>query len=82
MENNRFISTSKTLTDVEIENSLRPTSMAEYVGQTKVKGNLEVYIKAAKKRKDFETADKIRDDLKAVGITLEDRPGETTWSRS
>ena len=37
---------------------------------------------AAKKRKDFETADKIRDDLKAVGITLEDRPGETTWSRS
>ena len=52
MENNRFISTSKTLTDVEIENSLRPTSMAEYVGQTKVKGNLEVYIKAAKKRKE------------------------------
>ena len=37
---------------------------------------------AAKQRKDFETADKIRDDLKAVGITLEDRPGETTWSRS
>ena len=37
---------------------------------------------AAKKRKDFETADKIRDDLKAVGIVLEDRPGETTWSRS
>ena len=37
---------------------------------------------AAKKRKDFETADKIRDDLKAAGIVLEDRPGETTWSRS
>lgn len=52
MENNRFISTSKTLTDVEIENSLRPISMAEYVGQSKVKGNLEVYIKAAKKRKE------------------------------
>lgn len=52
MENNRFISTSKTLTDVEIENSLRPVSMAEYVGQTKVKGNLEIYIKAAKKRKE------------------------------
>ena len=52
MENNRFISTSKTLTDVEIENSLRPVSMTEYVGQTKVKGNLEIYIKAAKKRKE------------------------------
>lgn len=37
---------------------------------------------AAKKRKDFETADKIRDDLKAAGILLEDRPGGTTWSRS
>ena len=28
---------------------------------------------AAKKRKDFETADKIRNDLKAAGILLEDR---------
>ena len=37
---------------------------------------------AAKKRKDFETADKIRDDLKAAGIILEDRPGGTVWSRS
>ena len=36
---------------------------------------------AAKKRKDFETADKIRNDLKAAGILLEDRPGGTVWSR-
>jgi cysteinyl-tRNA synthetase len=34
----------------------------------------------AKKRKDFETADKIRNDLKVAGIVLEDRPGGTTWS--
>ena len=52
MENNRFVSTSKTLTDVEIETSLRPVKMAEYVGQEKIKNNLEIYIKAAKSRGD------------------------------
>lgn len=48
----RFITSSKNWTDAEIENSLRPTSLKEYVGQTKVKESLEVYIKAAKTRKD------------------------------
>ncbi|MDD4816126.1 MAG: Holliday junction branch migration DNA helicase RuvB [Clostridia bacterium] len=52
MENNRFVSTSKTLTDVEIETSLRPTTMAEYIGQEKIKNNLNVYIQASKKRKE------------------------------
>jgi len=32
--------------------SLRPTSLAEYVGQTKIKENLAIYIGAAKKRGD------------------------------
>ena len=52
MENNRFISSSKSLTDAEIENSLRPTSMLEYVGQEKIKEKLSIYIQAAKKRKE------------------------------
>lgn len=52
MENNRFVTTSKTLTDVEIETSLRPTKMCDYVGQEKIKGNLDIYIKASKKRGD------------------------------
>ncbi len=48
----RIITSSKNWTDAEIENSLRPTSLSEYVGQTKVKESLEIYIKAAKSRKD------------------------------
>ena len=46
----RFITSTKSATDLEIENSLRPRSMKDYVGQEKVKNNLEIYIKAAKNR--------------------------------
>ena len=48
----RFITSTKNWTDAEIENSLRPTLLAEYVGQEKVKQSLEIYIKAAKSRHD------------------------------
>ncbi len=48
----RFITSTKNLTDAEIENSLRPTSFDEYVGQSKIKDSLSVYIKAAKSRKE------------------------------
>lgn len=50
--NERFITSTKNLTDAEIENSLRPTTFDEYIGQTKVKESLSVYIKAAKERKE------------------------------
>ena len=49
-EQDRLITSTKTLTDSEVENRLRPTSFDEYVGQDKVKNNLKVYIQAAKQR--------------------------------
>ncbi len=48
---NRLVS-SLTIEDDEAENSLRPHTMSEYVGQSKIKKNLDVYITAAKERKD------------------------------
>jgi cysteinyl-tRNA synthetase len=37
---------------------------------------------AAKANRDFATSDRIRDELKAEGILLEDGPGGTTWRRA
>ena len=51
-EEERFVQSTKNLTDAEIENSLRPTSLDDYIGQRKVKEPLTVYIQAAKTRKE------------------------------
>ena len=34
----------------ELENSLRPKTLSEYIGQNKVKESMKIYIEAAKKR--------------------------------
>lgn len=47
-----LLQAQKNWTDAEIENSLRPTKLSDYVGQEKVKQSLDIYIKAAKSRKD------------------------------
>lgn len=48
----RTISTELIEEDYKIENSLRPKFLTNYIGQRKVKENLEIYIKAAKVRKE------------------------------
>ena len=46
----RIINTELAEEDRRIENSLRPKSLNEYIGQAKAKSNLKVYIEAAKNR--------------------------------
>ena len=48
-DDERIISTRQ-LSEDETENSLRPKSMADYIGQKKAKENLSIYIQAAKMR--------------------------------
>lgn len=48
----RIISTEVIEEDYKIENSLRPKLLADYIGQEKAKNNLQIYIQAAKERKE------------------------------
>ena len=51
MEDNKI--TNPELEDIEeekLENSIRPKTLKEYIGQDKVKENMKIYIEAAKKR--------------------------------
>lgn len=49
---NRIISPKLKESEKEVEVSLRPRTLSEYVGQEKVKENLRIYIEAAKSRGD------------------------------
>ena len=48
-EENRLVQSTKGEYDIE-ENVLRPKTLEAYVGQSKVKENLKVYMNAAKQR--------------------------------
>lgn len=48
----RIITSTKNLTDNEVENKLRPISFNEYIGQDNIVNNLKIYIQAAKQRKE------------------------------
>ena len=65
---------------------LAPSGEKETSGNSELVGRLMTLLielrATARKSKDFATADKIRNDLTAMGITLEDRPGGTEWSVS
>ena len=47
---NRIVPSAFTSEDSDIENSLRPKTLDDYIGQEKVKENLRIYIEAAKGR--------------------------------
>lgn len=47
---NRIVTPEYTGADAETEFSLRPRTLAEYIGQDKAKENLSIYIEAAKMR--------------------------------
>ena len=42
------ITTARSLPEDQAEGSLRPRTLTEYIGQEKAKGNLEIFINAAK----------------------------------
>ena len=46
----RLITSTMQFDDNEVENVLRPKTMSSFVGQDKIKNNLEIYIQAAKSR--------------------------------
>lgn len=50
MEENLVVPSLMNSEEERVENSLRPRTLEEYVGQEKIKENLKIYIEAAKKR--------------------------------
>ena len=53
MEENKLIRPEiEDMQEERLESSLRPQNLDEYIGQTKVKENMKIYIEAAKKRGD------------------------------
>lgn len=52
MDEERIISANEQYDDSLFENSLRPLQFSQYIGQNKVKENLQIFIDAAKMRKE------------------------------
>lgn len=48
----RIISSEVNESEISIEQSLRPQTLSQYIGQDQVKENLDIYIKAARMRKE------------------------------
>ena len=49
-DNERLISSSFQTEDIETDYSLRPRTLDEYIGQDKVKSQLDIFIQAARLR--------------------------------
>ena len=50
MEEDRLIDSELDEEEIQYDNKLRPDKLSEYIGQKKVKENLEIFISAAKMR--------------------------------
>ena len=50
--NRRIITTELVEEDIKIENNLRPKMLKDYIGQTKAKETLKIYIEAARQRQE------------------------------
>ncbi|HEY9148494.1 MAG TPA: cysteine--tRNA ligase [Gammaproteobacteria bacterium] len=64
----------------EPEQFLRGASSGEGPSDEEIERLIEERL-AARRNKDFATSDRIRDELKAQGVVLEDGPQGTTWRR-
>lgn len=49
---NRIVTPEESAGDIEREVSLRPRTLSEYIGQTRIKENLSIFLMAAKARKE------------------------------
>lgn len=52
MDDGRIVAGNELTEDFDLESSLRPRFLKEYIGQVKVKDNLAIYIQAAKQRQE------------------------------
>ncbi len=49
---NRVINPEESSSDIKLDQTLRPQNLEEYIGQNKIKGNLQIFMQAAKNRKE------------------------------
>ena len=52
LETSRIVDTHAEKDEATVENAIRPRSLEEYIGQTKVREQMEIFISAAKQRKE------------------------------
>ncbi len=63
MDEERFITSTKTADDGALDVTLRPKTLNEYVGQDKIKSNLKVFIEASKKNSKISYASKANTEI-------------------
>lgn len=75
-EGARIVEPQFSAEDTDVEFSLRPKKLNEYIGQEKVKENLRVYIEAAKRRNEsldhvllYVLRDLVRQRLQELSLT-------------